>query len=871
MSKKQSTNLSGAKKSKALPKPLQTYDFPIIGIGASAGGLEALELFFGAIEKDPGMAYVVIQHLDPDYVGIMPEILQRGTTLKVIQVKDRELVKPNFIYVIPPNKSMSILNGKLHLFDPVESRGLRLPIDIFFRSMSADRQEKSIGIVLSGMGSDGSLGLRSIKEKHGIVLVQDPATAKFDGMPKAAIQSVMVDIIAPPQELPLKLSAFLNHKHDPVKEGGTKKISITSLEKIILLIRDNTGNDFSLYKKNTLIRRIERRMRIHLIDNISSYVRFLQENLTEIEILSKEMLIGVTSFFRDPSMWDALLTNYLPQLIAKCPDNHVIKAWVPACSSGEEAYSLAIIIKEAIDNLPSSRGITVQVFATDIDADTIERARKGVFRKNSSVDISPKRFKRFFKLEGDDFIRIIPKVREMVVFAPQNIIKDPPFTKLDILCCRNMMIYMEPPLQSRLISLFHYSLNPEGLLVLGSAESPGSNGDGFITLDPKQKIYRRVPTKEVRMMVDFPSAFKLTRSDSSGSKIISRKPETFQSDLEQVILHGFSPPTILVNSEGDILYITGKTGTYLEPTSGKANWNIFVMAKDGLREHLPSAFRRTILTGEKVFLENIRISRPDSRTLVSVVIQKLQKPDSLNGLIILVFSDTDDPDLLKSNSKKSGKGVANDNVKKLEAELARALDDLQITREEMQTSQEELKSTNEELQSTNEELQSTNEELTTSKEEMQSLNEELQTVNLELQTKIADYLRTSDDMKNLLNSTEIATLFLDREMNVRRYTEQVTRIFKLRPGDIGRPFTDLANTLKYPELDTNAKEVLRTLITVETAIATDSDKWFSVRIMPYRTIDDRIDGVVITFSDITGAKKVEAELNETRAKLKAKG
>jgi len=429
-------------------------DFPVVGIGASAGGLEALEQFFENMPKDCGMAFVIIQHLDPTRIGIMPELLQRITSMKVVQVVDRLKVKPNCVYVIPPNKSMSMLNGALYLFEPVETHGLRLPIDVFFRSLADDRKEKSIGIILSGMGSDGSLGLKAIKEKNGVVLVQEPGSAKFDSMPRNAIQSVVVDIVAPAIELPTKLISFL--QFIPIIKADVDKelVNKSNLEKIIILLREQSGHDFSLYKKNTLFRRIERRKGVHQIDKINSYVRFLQGNPKEVEILFKELLIGVTSFFRDTAVWDLLREEVLPALIIDLPDRYVLRAWVTGCSTGEEAYSLAIVFKEVIEKLKKHKNLTLQIFATDLDTDAIEVARKGYFPKNIAGDLTTERLNRFFTADSDGY-RVNNAIREMVVFAPQNVIKDPPFTKLDILSCRNMLIYMEPELQRKLITLFN--------------------------------------------------------------------------------------------------------------------------------------------------------------------------------------------------------------------------------------------------------------------------------------------------------------------------------------------------------------------------------------------------------------------------------
>ena len=833
--------------------------FPIVGIGASAGGLESLEQFFGKMPEDIGLAFVVIQHLDPNHIGMMPELLQRITHMKVFQASDNLKVKPNCVYVIPPNKSLSILHGSLQLFEPVESRGLRLPIDIFFRSLAEDMQEKSIGIILSGMGSDGSLGLKAIKEKNGVVLVQSPDSAKFDSMPSSAINAVIADIVAPPEELPAKLIAFLNFipivKSAPETDSNNK----SNIKKIILLLRERTGHDFSLYKRNPLFRRIERRKGIHQIDKIQNYTRFLQENPKEIDILFKELLIGVTSFFRDPVVWDKLKDNVLSELMDELPDGSVMRAWVPACSTGEEAYTLAIIFQETLEKLKKPKNISLQIFATDLDSDAIAFARKGLFSSNIVSDILPDRINRFFIAESEGF-HIKTTIREMVVFAIQNITKDAPFTKLDILTCRNMLIYMEPELQRKLMLLFNHSLNPGGVLMLGTAETLANNHQGFQELDAKLKLYKRNLKLPGNELTDFPSSFSPAKK---GTPAITTQPKTvenIQTIADQILIQRFAPASVLVNDKGDIIYITGLTGKYLEPVAGKANWNIYVMARDGLRQQLPGLFRKAMLSFNPVIEHNIKIGINGSSLFVNVTVQRLESPDSVKGMFIIIFSDVPHAIVPETVSVKTGKGKSSPLLKELEHKLHRSYEDLQSTHEEMQTSQEELKSTNEELQSTNEELQSTNEELTTSKEEMQSLNEELQTVNIELQSKVTDFVRANDDMKNLLDSTEIATLFLDKDLNIRRFTPHVANIIKLRIGDIGRPFTDLVSELKYPEFENHSRQVLANLVSIETAIVTNDDRWFNVRIMPYRTLGDHIDGLVITFVDITQAKRLQKTL-----------
>jgi two-component system CheB/CheR fusion protein len=855
---KKSTSISPSKMKSADSEKKQ---FPIVCIGASAGGLEALEQFLGNVPVNSGIGYIVIQHLDPTQKGMLPELLQRITKMEVIQVKDRMLVQPDRVYVIPPNKSMSILKGTLHLFDPVELRGLRLPIDFFLRSLADDMNENAVGVILSGMGSDGSIGARSIKERNGIVMVQEPSNAKFDSMPRNVIESVSVDIVAPAKELPDRLIAFI--KHLPlVKSNMEVEIKDQSaLEKIIILLRNHTGNDFSLYKKNTVYRRIERRMAVHKIDKIATYVNFLQENLKEVDILFKELLIGVTNFFRDKDVWDKLGEVVLPSMISTMQEGTILRAWIAGCSTGEEAYSLAIVFKEVVEKTNPHGGYSLQIFATDLDNEAIETARKGQFNLNIASDVTSKRLTRFF-IKTEEGYRVNAEIREMVVFAKHNIILHPPFTKVDILTCRNLLIYMDAELQKKLLGLFYYSLNADGVMILGSAESLGTQSHFFTTIDAKQKIFKRSQSSGSPALIDFPSSFARNKQLTTENQLPVTPAHNIQTLANEILLQHFSPPGVLVNEKGDIIYISGRTGKYLEPAVGKANMNIFAMLRDGLRNEFPSAFRQVLAKKEQVVLKNIKVGTNGGTQILDVTIQWLDKPEPLKGMIMIIFSDVPKNVIQNETVKKGVKTINIIRQTELEKELQTAREDTQNTLEEMQTSQEELKSTNEELQSTNEELQSTNEELTTSKEEMQSLNEELQTVNAELQSKIDDFTRVNNDMKNLLNSTDIATLFLDKDLKIRRYTDEATKIFKLIKSDIGRPFTDQVSDLIYPDLPVDAREVLRTLVFVKKQIETKDGRWFSTRIMPYRTFDDRIDGLVITFFNITDLKQLEEELND---------
>jgi two-component system CheB/CheR fusion protein len=848
------------------PKPCAAdHSFPIVGIGASAGGLEALEQFIGNVPLDSGMAFVIVQHLDPTRKGIMSELLQRTTGMSVVQVTDATKVKPNCVYVIPPNKDMSILHGTLHLLDPTAPRGLRLPIDFFFRALAQDRLEQSVGVILSGMGTDGTRGLREIKEKAGAVFVQDPASAKFDGMPRSAIDAGLADITAPAEELPEKILAYLRRmpigtRSESAREDKTQK----TLEKVVLLLREHTGHDFSLYKKNTLYRRIERRMGIHQIAKMMDYVRYLQENSQELDLFFKELLIGVTNFFRDPAAWDQLRDEVLPELLKNRPQGQVLRAWVPGCSTGEEAYSLAITFKEAVAKTRPGENFALQIFATDLDQDAIAKARQGIFATTISADVSEERLTQYF-FKTDNGYHVRKEIREMVVFASQNLVMDPPFTKLDLLCCRNLLIYLTAEVQQKLMPLFHYSLNLDGILFLGSSETIGQFTGLFAPLNAKARLYRRTEATVAVKAVEFPSSFTAGRSVIADPRTEPSPTASFQSVADQLVLQRYAPPAVLANELGDIFYISGRTGKYLEPAAGKANWNLFAMVRDGLRYAVSVAFQKALRQQEPVLLHGLKVGTNGGTQYVDVSVQRLADHGPLQGLIMTVFTDVA-PEAVDA-SRLEPTATRGTRHAELEHELLQVHAEMRTLQDEMQTAQEEFRSTNEELQSTNEELQSTNEELTTSKEEMQSLNEELQTVNAELQSKVDELSRVGNDMKNLLDSTDIATLFLDNDLNVRRFTSRAAKIIKLISSDVGRPVTDLSTELHYPELSADALEVLRTLATEQKQIDSSDGRWFNVRIMPYRTLDNRIDGVVITFSDITEAKMLEAQLRIKQKEL----
>jgi two-component system CheB/CheR fusion protein len=674
----------------------------------------------------------------------------------------------------------------------------------------------------------------------------------------------LADVVAPVEALPGKIIAYLHHVPLIAKAGlAEEDKGHSAFEKIVILLRSQTGHDFSLYKKNTMYRRIERRMGIHQIDRIAAYVRFLQENPKDLELLFKELLIGVTSFFRDPAAWEVLQAMVIPALLKDRPPSQALRVWVPACSTGEEAYSLAIVFKEALEQLKPPRSHTLQIFATDLDRDAVEKARAAAFPANIAADMSPERLSRFF-VKVEHGYQVAKPVRELVIFAPQNVIMDPPFTKLDLVSCRNLLIYLAPELQKKLLPLFHYSLNPGGVLFLGNAETIGEFSNLFAPLESKARLYRRRESGSRPEPVEFPALFTSARTVALPPNAL-KPPANLQSQAEQLLLQRYSPAAVLVNDQGDILFISGRTGKYLELATGKTSLNLFAMAREGLQYELNNAFRKALRQKDAVIRKNVNVGTDGGVQTVDLTVQAIAEPEALRGLVMIVFKEVATPMESKGPAKAKGAHPSSARIAALERDHEQLRQELQTAREEMQTSQEEAKSSNEELQSMNEELQSTNEELTTSKEEMQSMNEELQTLNHELQAKVDSLSQLNNDMKNLLESTEIATVFLDPALRVRLFTAGSNRVFKLIAGDVGRPITDIASELAYPELAADAREVLRTLAVHEQPAAARDGRWFQVRIMPYRTLENMIDGVAITFTDITASKALEGKLRATQA------
>ncbi|MFN2364447.1 MAG: chemotaxis protein CheB [Halarsenatibacteraceae bacterium] len=861
-------------------------NFPIVGIGASAGGLDAFKEFFSGMPHDSktGMAFVLVQHLAPDHNSVLTDIIQRLTKMEVKEVTDGMEVEPDCAYIIPPNYDMTFQDGSLHLKKPSSPRGHRMPIDVFFRSLAESKAEHAICVILSGTGSDGTLGLRAIKGQGGMAMVQKPETAKYDGMPHSALETGLVDYELEPAAMPEELCNYAQHSFGLLGSDGFKENILDDkkvLKKIFLILRNHTGHDFSYYKKTTILRRIQLRMSVQQIDTIEEYYRYLQQSPEEVKRFFQSLLIGVTRFFRDHQAFDILKQEVIPQLFANNQEEGRLRIWVPGCSSGEEAYSIAILLDECQEEF--KQRFNIQIFATDIDTNAITAARQGVFPATIADDISERRLSNFFDCnDAGKTYKIHKRIREMVVFSVQNLTEDPPFSWLDLISCRNLLIYMTQELQEKVISLFRYALDPGGFLFLGNSETLGDANSYFNPVSTKWKIYQL--KKEVKNNIlpkqDMFLPSKLSKNNNLPitSHISKEQEELALKELtEKNLLEEFSPPAILVTKSGEMLYIQGRTGQYLEPAPGKSRVNnILRMARPGLLSDLTVALNQSVKHNQKIYKSDIQVEGNNDITVVNLSVVPVKNTidtsvDSDLYLVVLeekMIMESDKP-LLIDDLPDSDQDISPDESQKIIAKLRQKLkgkeESLQNTVEELQTANEELKSSNEELQSLNEELQSANEELETSKEELQSLNEELKTVNSELENKVAELTQTNTDMKNLLAGTGIGTVFVDLDLNILRFTPSATKFINLIETDIGRPVNHIASNLKnYDNLVEDTQEVLSTLIPKEIEVQTEKDQWHMMHIHPYRTENNVIKGASLTFRDISEKKELEIELEKLK-------
>lgn len=828
-----------------------------VGVGASAGGLEALEQFFKNMPADSGLSFVVVQHLSPDYKSLMVELLSKHTMMQVLRAEDGMKIEPDCIYLIPPKKNMTVFHGSLFLTDQIHNHVINLPIDIFFRSLAEDFGDKSVGVILSGTGSDGTLGIRAIKGTGGMVMAQDDHSAKFDGMPRSAIATGMVDYVLPAEKMPAELLKYIKH---PLTSKNQEKENLSShentLSKILSIIRNTIGVDFTYYKPNTIIRRLERRISINQISSYEDYVTFLEQSPKEVNILYKELLIGVTKFFRDSDSFDILKEQVIPAIVKNKDKDEPIRMWSVGCSTGEEAYSLAMLLSEQIEK--SGHNHDIKIFATDLDKESIEYGSMGFYPESIVTDVSLERLKKFF-VKKDKGYQINENIRKMVIFATHNIIKDPPFSKIDLISCRNMLIYLKPLMQKRVLSLFHFSLHQNGYLFLGSSESLGDLSRNFDTINTKWKIYAFKDNFSNDNIGDFliPSLNKTkTTPQLPEISVKSNSTSVLTENIYNTIIDEFLPPSVIVDDNFEIVHILKDVNRYIKLPAGKASLDILSLVRKDISTALSIALHKCLKENKEILYNDLKLREKSEIIQLNIKIKPFGERIKSRRLLFIAFEEQQSiKTLIKDTENQSIEYDTNQQIKDLELELKYTKENLQATIEELGTSNEELQATNEELISSNEELQSTNEEL-------QSVNEELYTVNSEYQNKIDILTQLNNDINNLLKNTNIGTVFLDRKLNIRKFTPAVTSAINILEMDIGRPIHHISHNTLYTNFLEDIENVLRTLVTKEVEVKGKKNNWFLMRILPYRTLENAIDGLVITFFDITERKKFEEQLQQ---------
>jgi two-component system, chemotaxis family, CheB/CheR fusion protein len=805
-------------------RPGTQRSFPVVCISASAGGLQALESFVAELPVENGMAFVVITHTDPEHVSLLPEIIRKKSRIAVELIEDGAAVEPNKIFIPPSDRDPIIEQGVFRLKKRPGRSSIHMPIDLFCKNLANEYNAMAGCIILSGTGTDGTQGVRMIKEKYGLVIAQDNS-AIHTGMPESAIDTGLVDLVLKPSDMPAQLIAYFKHPasiKDRTEQKDKKEPD--PLHRILSVLANRTRHDFSLYKQNTLVRRVERRMTITHCTDASEYLRYLHHHPGEIHALFQDMLIGVTGFFRDPEVFAFLKQSVLPDLIGRSPDRATLRVWIPGCSTGEEAFSIAIVILECLEEHNLNRQL--QIFATDIDSRAIEKARRGVYPQNIVMDVDKERLNRFFKLEGD-FFCVRRELRELIVFAEQNLLRDPPFSNLDLLVCRNLLIYLKAEAQNKLIPLFHYTLKSEGILFLGTSENIGRFPELFQTVKKSVSIFQKKENL-IRPRVDFPTSAKaLKKPDQFEDEFnaSSKAPETenLEHVVETMLLKDHTPACVIVNQNHEIVYVHGRTGKYLEPAQGKPSVKITEMAREGLRFPLLSALRRAAENkDEPVRQHGLSVKTNGDYQFIDLTVKCIHQ-SSLKDCMMILFEER-----LESQRMPESKDAGTDEqrIAELETELMRVNQDFRGALEELEASNEELKSLNEEMHSSNEELQSTNEELESSREELQSLNEELSTVNSELHNKIAELNDSFNAITQVLNSTRIAIVFLDTELKIRRFTKEAATLINLIDTDVGRPIEHIAHNLCFDNLAQTTREVLQSLSSFEAEVQTKAGNWY---------------------------------------------
>lgn len=845
----------------ALPSSL---DFLVVGLGASAGGLRALQAFFEAMPAEPGAAFVVVVHLSPTHLSSLPSLLQAKTAMPVVAIEKRLPIEKNHVYVIAPNRLLTMTDDFLQPIEmPPQERGLA--IDRFFRSLAAVHRNHAVAVVLSGASSDGALGLRAIREHGGLCLVQQPDDAEFDGMPRAAVASGCADWVLPVAEMPARIGELVRTTREirlppiddeaetsAITEPHAARLAEATLREILLLLRARTGHDFRKYKRATLLRRLERRLQVHGVPTLPAYLQLLQRDTDEAHALLKDLLIGVTNFFRNPEAFDALMHEAIPKIFEQAGDGSV-RAWVAGCSSGEEAYSIAILLCEHAATLPYPPRI--QVFATDIDEVAIEIARIGQYPAAIEADVTPLRLRRFFDRDPSGQYRIRKEVREKVMFAPHNLLRDPPFSKLDLVCCRNLLIYLDRSIHASVLEAFHFALRPGGYLFLGSSESVDTTAELYAVVDKKHRIFRSMATSRTpRPLPHLDTAPAPARPLAALDAGTSTRPHS-PGELHRRLVARYAP-TVLVDADGDVLDVSPEAARYLHVPGGEPSLHLANLVQPELRAELRAAMFQAIAEGHAVRSRSVRVERDGRAYLAGVTARWVGEQDNGRQLLLVTFEEVEDAGRIPVTAREGEDPV----VAHLEGELRRVREQLQTTIEQSDTSTEELKASNEELQAINEELRAATEELDTSKEELQSINEELLTVNAELKLKIEEKGKINDDLQNLISATDIATVFVDRAMTIKRFTPPATRLFNVIPSDVGRSLLDIRHRLHYDSLAADAAEAFQSLRVIEREVGSEDGRWYLARVLPYRTVEDRIDGAVLSFVDITARRRVEEDL-----------
>lgn len=828
-------------------------DIRVVGIGASAGGLEALQDFFKAVPPDTGMSFVVVQHLSPDYKSLMDELLARHTSMPINVIKDGTLIEPNNVYLIPPRKNLKIFQGKLFLSNQDANKGLNLPIDIFFKSLAGEKGKNAIGIILSGTGSDGTMGTRAIKEAGGIVMVQDEESAKFSGMPKSSISTGLVDYILHPAAMPEELINFIRHpfvKKTKILEETTKE-NLDNLSKVILLIKEYNGIDFSYYKENTIIRRLERRVSINRFSTLEEYIVFLEESDKEKEILYRELLIGVTHFFRDKDAFKSLEENVIPEILRS--DKEIIRVWSAGCSTGEEVYSIAILLLEAAEK-NKFKG-EIKIFATDLDKNSIHTAGLGFYPDSILADVDPLLLSKYFKKIENGY-KVNEEVRNRIVFASHNLLKDPPFSKLDLLICRNLFIYLKPDIQIRVLSMFYYSLNPEGFLFVGSSETIGTMSDAFNIIDSKNKIFQYKKGFKLPVIPDIPVRdYEKRKVEKSFSIQNKNQQEKLIDKIINAAVNLSMPPSIIVDSNYYIVKIINNINPFTEIQTGNYSRELFSILPKELGLFVNNMLRKLKKEKKPAVFNNI--SGLNSLQDKSITIEgKVLEIDEVSYYMIS-FGYSENSDSKISVSKNNNVIDFDDEQKIKVSELEK---ELQAVKENLNAAVEELETSNEELQSSNEELIASNEELQSTNEELQSVNEELYTVNTEFQMKIEELTQLNNDINNLLRNTEVAALYLDSNMKIRKITSELKKISNVMDSDIGRPVTHIAFMDEYPDLENDVKHVIDSLQSIDKEINTVKGASYFCKIRPYRTQNNAVDGVLVTFVNISVIKKLREDV-----------